>query len=78
MDEVLPEENDLLDPGTLVSDSQYKLGSREELRDSLHESIDSLDQPLLEQQNGGGMLVLVMNHQKFVMCKLSLIWLRIQ
>ena len=53
MDEVLPEENDLLDPGTLVSDSQYKLGSGEELRDSLHESIDSLDQPLLEQQNGG-------------------------
>ena len=53
MDEVLPEENDLLDPGTLVSDSQYKLGSGEELRDSLHESIDSLDQPLLEQENGG-------------------------
>ena len=53
MDEVLPEENDLLDPGTLVSDSQYKLGSGEELRDSLHESIDSPDQPLLEQQNGG-------------------------
>ena len=53
LDEVLPEENDLLDPGTLVSDSQSKPGSREELRDSLHESIDSLDQPLLEQQNGG-------------------------
>ena len=43
----------MLDPSTLVSDSQSKLGSGEELRDSLHESIDSLDQPLLEQQNGG-------------------------
>ena len=53
MDEVLPEENDLLEPGTLVSDSQSKLGSEEELIDSLRESIDSLDQPLLEQQNGG-------------------------
>ena len=52
LDEVLPEENDLLDPSTLVSDSHSKLGSGEELRDSLHESIDSLDQPLLEQQNG--------------------------
>ena len=49
----MPEEKDLLDPGTLASDSQSKLSSREELRDSLHESIDSLDQPLLEQQNGG-------------------------
>ena len=53
LDEVLPEEIDLLDPSTLVSDSHSKLGSGEELRDSLHESIDSLDQPLLEQQNGG-------------------------
>ena len=52
-DEVLSEENDLLDPSTLVSDSHSKLGSGEELRDSLQESIDSLDQPLLEQQNGG-------------------------
>ena len=52
-DEVLPEENDLLDPGTLVSDSQSKLGSREELRDSLYQNLDSPDQPLLKQQNGG-------------------------
>lgn len=46
-------ENTLVEPCTEVSDSPNHLRSLEGLRDSLMESISSLDQPLLEKQNGG-------------------------